>query len=139
MAVSPAVVVQVVAPSELRLGIDGPSVERAIANLVDNATRFSPRGAPVIIEVSSGPQGVGGRVAVTDQGPGIAEEDQRHIFDRYYRGQESEDDAGRGIGLAIVKQVADAHGSVEVASPVGDGRGTRIAMVFENADALRKE
>ena len=121
----PEIPVSVTAPAERRAAIDGPSVERAVANLVENAARFSPPGTPIEIEVNAA--GVP-TVSVSDSGPGIAPEDCAFVFDRYYRADEG---GGQGIGLALVKQVADAHGSITLESPpAGRTQGTRFVMHF---------
>lgn len=123
--VNPAVPLDVVGPPTLRLGIDGPSVERALVNLLENAARFSPPGVPVEVMVlaAADPE-----LSVTDHGPGIAPDALDHVFDRYYR---SDDKGGTGIGLALVKQVAEAHGSIDVESPLaGTGAGTRFTIRF---------
>lgn len=124
-AVNPEVPIVVRAPAELQLGIDGPSVQRALVNLVENAARYSPPGMPVEIEVSGGHPAA---VSVTDHGPGIGEDQRAEIFDRYYQG---EDGGGAGIGLALVKQVAEANGGIEVTSPLEDDQpGTRFTIRF---------
>lgn len=126
-AVNPNIPSVVRGPTELHLGIDGPSVQRALVNLLENAARYSPPGAPVTIEVSTG---AAVHLSVTDHGPGIAPEDRDRIFDRYYR-SDADPESGAGIGLALVKQVADAHGGIEVLSPVpGDDHGTRFTLMF---------
>ncbi len=79
-------------------------LERAVANLIDNADKWSPPGAP--IEVAA----AGGRVVVRDQGPGIEPEDRPHVFDRFYRATSARTMPGSGLGLAIVRQVAETHG-----------------------------
>jgi len=108
---------------------DAPTVEgdreglkRALANLVDNAVRAAPPGSPVRLAVGSD----GGRawMAVADEGPGIAADQQGRIFDRFARldGGRSRAEGGSGLGLAIVRELAEAHGgSVEVASRPGHG------------------
>ncbi|MBA3330258.1 MAG: sensor histidine kinase, partial [Actinobacteria bacterium] len=108
---------------------DAPTVEgdreglkRALANLVDNAVRAAPPGSPVRLAVGSD----GGRawMAVADEGPGIAPDQQGRIFDRFARldGGRSRAEGGSGLGLAIVRELAEAHGgSVEVASRPGHG------------------
>ncbi len=127
--VSPEVAVVVRGPAALLLGIDGPSVERAIANLVENAARYTPPGAPVAIDVVEGERV---RVSVSDYGPGIPADEIDAIFERYHQSDESGESGTMGIGLALVEQVAAAHGGVEVVSPLpGDERGTRFTMTFD--------
>jgi two-component system sensor histidine kinase MprB len=84
-------------------------LERAVSNLLDNAGKFSPPGAP--IEVSL----VAGRLSVRDHGPGISEVDLPHVFDRFYRSATSRTAPGSGLGLAIVDQVVRAHGGTPFA------------------------
>jgi two-component system sensor histidine kinase MprB len=79
-------------------------IERAVANLVDNAAKWSPPGGRVDVEVGDH------TVVVSDQGPGIDPADLPHVFDRFYRSTRARGTPGSGLGLAIVKQVADSHG-----------------------------
>jgi two-component system sensor histidine kinase MprB len=82
-------------------------IERAIANLVDNAVKYSPASTP--IEVRVGPA----RVEVRDQGPGIAASEQDRVFERFYRADSARSVPGSGLGLAIVCQIVERHnGSV---------------------------
>ncbi|MGZ4735176.1 MAG: HAMP domain-containing sensor histidine kinase [Acidimicrobiia bacterium] len=77
-------------------------VERALANLVDNAVKYSPGAITIVV--------AGTRVEVRDDGPGIAPDDQPQVFDRFYRSAEARTEAGSGLGLAIVKQIVERHG-----------------------------
>ncbi|MCB1004797.1 MAG: HAMP domain-containing histidine kinase [Acidimicrobiales bacterium] len=79
-------------------------VERAVANLLGNADKFSPPGAPIEVVVS------GGRVAVRDAGPGIPLAERHRVFDRFYRVDTARSMPGSGLGLAIVRQIVDDHG-----------------------------
>ena len=97
------------------------TLERAVANLLDNAAKWSPPGAEVEVSVGDG------RVAVRDHGPGIADEDLPYVFDRFYRARSARGMPGSGLGLAIVKQVADAHGGEVLAENV-DGGGTQVTL-----------
>jgi len=97
------------------------SIERAVANLLDNAAKWSPPGGPVEISVR------GGEVSVRDHGPGISAEDLPHVFDRFYRSRAARGMPGSGLGLAIVKQVADSHGGSVVAERA-EGGGTRMRL-----------
>lgn len=102
-------------------------LESAIANLVENAVRFSPDGAPVIVEVAGGPVRADGyvrrsgtcRITVRDRGAGIPEANLPKIFDRFFTTDAGRD--GTGLGLAIVKSVAEAHGGKVVAENAADG------------------
>ncbi len=83
---------------------DADSLERALGNLVGNAVKFSPSNEPIDIVVTAG------RVEVRDRGPGIARDDHKRIFDRFYRSDRTRTLPGSGLGLAIVADVAVAHG-----------------------------
>ena len=97
------------------------TIERAVANLLDNAAKWSPPGGPVEVVVRDG------EVVVRDHGPGIAEEDLPHVFDRFYRSRDARGMPGSGLGLAIVKQVAESHGGSVVAEQPPDG-GTLMRL-----------
>ncbi len=88
---------------------------RAIGNLLDNARKWSPPGRSVSVDVRDGV------VVVRDQGPGIAEADLPHVFDRFYRSPAARGLPGSGLGLAIVAQVVKAEGGTVVAE--NDPRG----------------
>ena len=99
------------------------TIERAVANLLDNAAKWSPPGGEVEVAVRKG------EVTVRDHGPGIAEEDLPYVFDRFYRASSARGLPGSGLGLAIVKQVADAHGGTVVAErPEGGGTLMRLRL-----------
>jgi len=88
---------------------------RAINNLLDNAARHSdPDG---VVELRVGPEGV----RVRDHGPGVPEEDQPYVFDRFFRGTNSRGRQGSGLGLAIVRQVAEQHGGTVGVANAPDG------------------
>lgn len=80
------------------------SLQRAVSNLIDNAHKWSPPEAPILISLSAG------RVEVADRGPGISEEDLAHVFDRFYRATEARSLPGSGLGLSIVREIAESHG-----------------------------
>jgi two-component system sensor histidine kinase MprB len=96
---------------------------RAVGNLLDNAVKWGPPGGPVEVTVAAG------EVTVRDHGPGIAEDDLPHVFDRFYRAPAARGLPGSGLGLAIVKHVADAHGGSVVAEQApGGGARLRLAL-----------
>lgn len=96
-------------------------LQQVIANLVDNASRVM-NGGTIRIDLSH--EGDETLLSILDEGPGIAEEDLAHVFDRFYRAQPSRDrsSGGAGLGLAIVKAIVDRHmGRIEVSSPPEGG------------------
>ncbi|MBN9105051.1 MAG: HAMP domain-containing histidine kinase [Propionibacteriaceae bacterium] len=80
------------------------SLERAITNLLDNAVKFSPPGGRITVRLA------GDRLRISDEGPGIAEADLPHVFDRFYRSDQARTTPGSGLGLSIVAQTIKAHG-----------------------------
>jgi two-component system, OmpR family, sensor histidine kinase MprB len=102
------------------------TIERAVANLLDNAAKWSPPGGEVEVVVRDG------EVTVRDHGPGIDEEDLPHVFDRFYRASSARGMSGSGLGLAIVRQVAEAHGGRVVAERP-DGGGTLMRLRLDGA------
>jgi two-component system sensor histidine kinase MprB len=106
-------------PSTVRAVPD--RLERAIANLLDNAAKWSPPGGTVEVAVADG------EVTVRDHGPGIEEEDLPRVFDRFYRARAARAVPGSGLGLAIVRQVAEEHGGTVSAETVSDG-GARLRL-----------
>ena len=104
------------------------ALERAIDNLVGNATKFSPEGTPIRILVD------GGRLEVHDSGPGIPAEAQPLVFERFFRSDEARAAPGSGLGLAIVKQPVERHGGRVSAATAPTGGA---AVGFEIPTAAR--
>jgi signal transduction histidine kinase len=102
------------AAREIVLGVvvtgDRDALKRAVANLLENAVRLAPQGSR--IRLATGSEGASAWIAVADEGPGIAPEDQPHVFDRFWRADKgrARADGGTGLGLAIVRQIAESHG-----------------------------
>jgi two-component system sensor histidine kinase MprB len=90
-------------------------LERAVSNLLENAHKWSPDDGAVEVRLA------GGRLSVRDHGPGIADEDRPHVFDRFYRSVDARTKPGSGLGLSIVKQVAEDHGGDVFAEAAADG------------------
>ena len=90
---------------------DRRRLHRALLNLLDNALHFSPAGSGIEVELQTSADWV--RIGIHDQGVGLSEQDMKHMFDRFYRGDSSryrQHRGGSGLGLAIVQQIALAHG-----------------------------
>jgi two-component system sensor histidine kinase MprB len=98
-------------------------LERAVANLLDNAAKWSPPGEEVEVAVR------GGEVAVRDHGPGIAEADREHVFERFWRAPAARGMPGSGLGLSIVRQVAELHdGAATAEAAPGGGALLRLRV-----------
>jgi two-component system sensor histidine kinase MprB len=111
------------------------AVERAISNLVDNALKFQEDdAAPVEIVVHNG------SVTVLDRGPGLLDDDIPHLFDRFYRSVNARSRPGSGLGLSIVRDVAERHGGSVFARPRPGGGseiGFTLPVVTESETAER--
>jgi len=107
-------------PGALPISIDEARIHQVLLNLLENAARYSPDGAPITVTVSAGPSVA--RVTVRDRGPGIAAAEQARIFERFVRGAAAEGKGGLGIGLYLCRTIMDRHGgAIGVDSTVGDG------------------
>jgi two-component system sensor histidine kinase MprB len=90
-------------------------MERAVWNLLENAGKWSGDGGSVEVSLH------GGELRVRDHGPGFADEDRPLVFDRFYRSADARSMPGAGLGLAIVREVAEAHGGEVEAENAADG------------------
>jgi two-component system, OmpR family, sensor histidine kinase MprB len=98
-------------------------LDRAVANLLDNAAKYGAPGGTVEVTLRDG------ALTVRDHGPGIADEDLPFVFDRFYRAPSARGRPGSGLGLAIVRQAAEAHGgSVQADRAPGGGAVLRMAL-----------
>ncbi len=98
-------------------------VGRAVANVVDNARKWSAPDGEIDVRLHDGV------LSVRDHGPGFGEADLPHVFDRFYRATRARRMPGSGLGLAIVKQAAEAHGGLAEAANAPDG-GAVVAVSF---------
>ena len=96
-------------------------LDRAVANLLDNAAKFSPPGSSVEVRIHDG------ELTVRDRGPGIAPADREQVFDRFFRTDAARGRPGSGLGLAIVRQVAEGHGG-SVAAEAAEGGGALLRL-----------
>jgi two-component system sensor histidine kinase KdpD len=100
--------------------VDADLIQMVIAQLIDNAVKYSPPGSPILMGAKAGETRV--IVHVTDRGPGIPEDEQSRIFDRFYRGARERNLKGSGMGLAIAREIIRAHGEeIWVSSTPGSG------------------
>ncbi len=108
---------------ELYILGDKNRIHQVVANLLANARTHTPAGTKIEVSIVQSEDGV--RISVSDNGPGLSEEDQRRVFERFYRADSSRvrfDGEGSGLGLSIVDAVMQAHGgSVTVTSEIGKG------------------
>lgn len=115
-----------VAP-QLRVAADRDRLRQALANLVDNAIKYTPRGGRVELAASSGATAV--TIRVSDTGLGIPEHDLPRIFDRLYRGDQSRATRGLGLGLSLVRAYVEAQGgTISVTSKPGNGSIFEISL-----------
>lgn len=114
---------------------DAPRLQQVLVNLIGNAAQHTPAGTAIDVTVIPGRLVPGNpahhTLLVTDHGPGIASQDQPHVFERFWRGNASHDGhtGGSGLGLSIVASIVAAHGgSSHVSSSVGKGTTVRIIL-----------
>lgn len=109
---------------------DADSLLLALRNLVDNAIRYTPAGGMVTVTV--GKTSDRGWCCVSDNGPGVNAADAERIFDRFHRGtgEQAAGITGSGVGLSIVRRIADLHCAELTLGEGLDGRGLRVKMLF---------
>lgn len=106
---------------------DGHRVAEVLENLLSNAVKFTPPGGHVAVGVAVASDAC--VIRVSDTGIGIDADDQRHLFDRFFRASGTDGIPGAGLGLSIVKAIVDAHeGRIEVDSTVGAGTTFEIRL-----------
>jgi two-component system sensor histidine kinase BaeS len=111
-------------------------LRQVVTNLLANAAKFTPPGGRVSLRV--GLEGNDAIIEVTDTGPGVPPEELPLVWDRFYRGSAGRTATGSGIGLAVVKELALAHGgSVSLQSPAGGG--ARFAVHIPSAEGPRTD
>jgi signal transduction histidine kinase len=127
----------------VRVDLEAPAAERfvrcdrqrltqVLANLLGNAVKFSPEGARV--ELALREEGEWLRIDVRDWGPGIAEADLPHVFDRYWQAGDKAH-LGTGLGLFIARTIVESHGGrLEVESRLGEGSTFTVALRRESSD-----
>ncbi len=118
------------------LAVDRSRMRQLVLNLIENAVKYTPRGGQVSVQLSASDGQI--LLTVADSGIGIAPGDLPHIFDRFWRADSARtrtgERPGAGLGLAISKWIAEAHGgAIEVQSR--PGRGTTFTVTFPRVDA----
>jgi two-component system OmpR family sensor kinase len=110
-------------PEEAFILGDSRKIHQVVANLLANARIHTPVGTPIAVSIESNDEGTS--ISIADSGPGLSQEDQTRIFERFYRADPSRNRAkeeGSGLGLSIVDAVMQAHGGkVSVTSKLGEG------------------
>jgi signal transduction histidine kinase len=117
---------------------DGERLEQVFGNLLANALRYAPQGSATQPEVrlSAAEMGNEVRFTIADNGPGLSEEAQAHVFDRFWRGDPSRNRAqgGSGLGLAISRAIVESHGGrIQVESRAGQGTAFHLALPVQEA------
>jgi signal transduction histidine kinase len=97
-----------IAPAVPAIG-DRDMIQQAVANLLDNALKFSPEGGVIRLSAAAEP-GEGAHIVVADQGPGIPEADRTRATERFFRGESARSTPGSGLGLTLVQAVVTLHG-----------------------------
>jgi signal transduction histidine kinase len=121
------ITISTTAPRDLSVTADRTRMQQVLANLLDNAVKYTAPGGRIALTASAQRDEV--VIVVEDTGIGVLPEDLPKIWDRLYRGDQSRSQRGLGLGLSLVKAVVQAHrGSVQVASEVG--AGTRFTLCF---------
>lgn len=118
---------QLEAPDGIELDADEGRLRQALANLLDNAIKYTPAGGTVFLEaVNTGEQIL---LRVSDTGIGISDADRPHIYERLFRGDRSRSSKGLGLGLSLVRAVVEAHqGSITETSTPGQGSCFEIRL-----------
>ena len=116
-------------PADLTADGDPERVHQVVANLLENAVRFTPRGGTVEVRAQRNPKGV--TIEVLDEGPGIPDSERTRVFERFYRADaaRSSREGGAGLGLAIARWIVDLHGG-EIHPEHRDPRGCRMVVTL---------
>lgn len=121
-----------IAPGCPLVQADPVLIGQALANLVENATKYAPEGSAIRIDAAPDPEGVA--ITVCDEGPGIPQAERDRVFDLFHRAVQGDGQpAGTGLGLAIVKGMVEANGGSVGAIDPPEGRGAAIRMVLRAA------
>jgi two-component system, OmpR family, sensor kinase len=112
---------------------DPASLAILLSNLIDNALRYTPRGGRIDVAVDYDEQCA--TLSVADTGPGIAADARERVFDRFYRGEVNEE-SGSGLGLSIVRRIADAHHATITLDAPAEGSGLVVRVRFSRESGV---
>ena len=93
----------------LTASLDSVRMRQVLANLLENAARYTPAGSPVTVRVATVP-GAAARIEVRDRGPGLSAADKGRVFERFVRGEAAQGTSGLGLGLYLCRAIVDQHG-----------------------------
>ena len=123
------IVIDEVLPKRVEINADEQKIRQLILILVDNAVKYTPERGHISVCVQEEKGGV--QISVADTGIGIAPDHQERIFDRFYRVDKARSRrmGGNGLGLAIAREIAEAHGgTISVESEMGKGTTFRVHL-----------
>ena len=115
---------------DVMIDADKLKLQRVISNLLDNAVKFTPENGRVALSLTEEPDALVMRVA--DSGVGISDADKKHIFERFFRADESRTKPGNGLGLSMVHAIVLAHGA-SIAVSDTEGGGTTFTIRFRRS------
>lgn len=133
LAEDTGIALTVAAPRACRIRGDIRMIQRLLANLLDNALKYTPAGGRVTVAVDAVP-GAGCRLSVRDTGIGIQPADLPHVFERFYRCDQSRSLTGAGLGLSLARAIARAHGT-DIAVESAPGAGSTFSVRFDPLEA----
>jgi len=109
-----------VVPSDLTALVDEAMIGRVMNNLVHNAVKFTPEGGQITVTAKAVGDDV--QICVSDSGPGIPKDEQRRVFERFYKADRARSRGGTGLGLAIARHIVEGHGGqLSLESTPGQG------------------
>jgi signal transduction histidine kinase len=112
---------------------DSEQLQHALSNIIENAVKFSPTNSPVTVHFSENSGKIS--VEITDQGPGVAREDYKKIFEPFYRGKATNGKKGSGLGLFISQRIIEKHnGTIEAFPNDAVGMTVRVTLPSTNSD-----
>ncbi|MGI9452157.1 MAG: ATP-binding protein [Geminicoccaceae bacterium] len=124
--------ISVASLSDVNVQANRHLLSQALANLLDNAIKYTPEGGDIELSLDDGPM-----ITIADSGPGIPIEDREHVLERFVRLDETRTTPGNGLGLSLVNAVAKLHGATLI---LGDNEpGLRVSLDFSGRKAFREE